>query len=80
MYIYAVRAPYDISTEDTFHDPIMNTSIHLAKRPKENIIPGETFEIRKNPIPEKEDVKDGEVLIKVEYLSVDPGIFHFDVY
>ena len=53
----------------------MNTSIHLAKRPKENIVPGETFEVRRSPIPRKEDVKDGRALVKVEYLSVDPGFF-----
>ena len=52
----------------------MNTSIHLAKRPKEKIIPGETFEVRRTPVPGKEDVKDGHALIKTEYLSVDPGI------
>jgi NADPH-dependent curcumin reductase CurA len=53
---------------------IMNTTIHLAKRPKEAIVPGETFEVRRSPIPKKEDVKDGQVLVKVEYLSVDPGL------
>ena len=51
----------------------MNTSIHLAKRPQENIVPGETFEVRRTPVPRNEDVKDGGVLVKVEYLSVDPG-------
>jgi len=51
----------------------MNTSIHLAKRPKENIVPGETFQLQRSPIPRKEDVKDGQALVKVEYLSVDPG-------
>jgi NADPH-dependent curcumin reductase CurA len=51
----------------------MNTSIHLVKRPKENIVPGETFEVRRTPIPRKEDVKDGYTLVRVEYLSVDPG-------
>jgi NADPH-dependent curcumin reductase CurA len=56
----------------------MNTSIHLVKRPKESIVPGETFEIRKSPIPKKDDVKEGEVLVKVEYLSVDPGLFSRD--
>ena len=55
----------------------MNTSIHLVKRPKENIVPGETFEVRKSPIPNKEDVKEGNALVKVEYLSVDPGEFFF---
>jgi NADPH-dependent curcumin reductase CurA len=52
----------------------MNTTIHLAKRPKEAIVPGETFEVRRSPIPKKEEVKDGQVLVKVEYLSVDPGL------
>ena len=51
----------------------MNTSIHLVKRPREEIIPGETFEVRRSPIPRNEDVKDDEVLVRVEYLSVDPG-------
>lgn len=51
----------------------MNTSIHLVKRPREEIIPGETFEVRRSPIPQKADVKDDEVLVRVEYLSVDPG-------
>lgn len=57
----------------------MNTSIHLVKRPKESIVPGETFELRKSPVPKKDDVKEGEVLVKVEYLSVDPGINQRDV-
>ena len=57
----------------------MNTSIHLAKRPKESIVPGQTFEIRKSPIPKKDDVKDGQVLVKVEYLSVDPGLWRYHV-
>lgn len=52
----------------------MNTTIHLAKRPKEGIVSGETFEVRREPIPKREDVKDGQVLVKVEYLSVDPGL------
>jgi NADPH-dependent curcumin reductase CurA len=54
----------------------MNTTIHLAKRPKEGIVPGETFEVRRSPIPKKDDVKEGQVLVKVEYLSVDPGELH----
>lgn len=59
----------------------MNTSIHLAKRPTGNIVPGETFEVRRTPIPREEDVQDGTVLVKVEYLSVDPGLdFHVLIY
>src|SRR5579862_1675165 len=56
------------------HSPHMNTSIHLAKRPKVSIVPGETFEVRRTPIPKKEDVKEGQCLVRVEYLSVDPGM------
>jgi NADPH-dependent curcumin reductase CurA len=55
--------------------PDMNISVHLAKRPVDRIVPGETFESRRSPIPRREDVKDGELLVKVEYLSVDPGLF-----
>jgi len=53
----------------------MNTSIHLAKRPKDRIVPGETFKARRTPIPTQDDVKQGEVLVRVDYLSVDPGLF-----
>jgi len=35
---------------------------------------GETFEVRRGPMPKREDVTDGQVLVKVEYLSVDPGL------
>lgn len=52
----------------------MNTTIVLAQRPKRDIVPGETFQARKTPIPKNGDVKPGQVLIRVEYLSVDPGI------
>lgn len=51
----------------------MNTSIHLAKRPTENIVPGETFRVQRTPIPKKVDVKENQALVRVEYLSVDPG-------
>ena len=60
--------------EDPSSSDSMNTTIHLAKRPKEAIVPGETFEVRKGPMPKREDVTDGQVLVKVEYLSVDPGL------
>ena len=36
-------------------------------------MPGGTFEVRRTPVPGKEDVKEGGLLVKVEYLSVDPG-------
>ncbi|KIX09780.1 uncharacterized protein Z518_00861 [Rhinocladiella mackenziei CBS 650.93] len=50
-------------------------SIVLAKRPKDNIIPGETFSlITDNPTPSASDLKDGEVLFESNYLSIDPAM------
>lgn len=50
------------------------TSIHLAKRPKSNIVPGETFESKTNNMPKASDLNDGEVLFKTLYLSLDPAM------
>ena len=50
------------------------TSVHLAKRPKDKIIPGETFNTKTNEIPQKFDLKDGEVLFQTLYLSLDPAM------
>ncbi|KAL8787524.1 MAG: hypothetical protein Q9213_002182 [Squamulea squamosa] len=50
------------------------TSVHLAKRPKDVIIPEETFTIRTNDIPKAADLKDGEVLFQSLYLSLDPAM------
>jgi len=50
------------------------TAVHLAKRPKASIVPGETFELKQHPMPKESDLKDGEVLIKSLYLSLDPAM------
>ncbi|KAG6993956.1 hypothetical protein G7Y79_00049g085160 [Physcia stellaris] len=50
------------------------TSIHLAQRPKDKIIPGETFKLKSNEAPEESDLKDGEVLFQSLYLSLDPAM------
>ena len=50
------------------------TSIHLAKRPKDNIIPGETFFLKTSEHPKEADLKDGEVLLQSLYLSLDPSM------
>ena len=50
------------------------TSIHLAQRPKENVIPGETFSLRTNPLPKEQDLKDGDVVFRSLYLSLDPAM------
>lgn len=48
------------------------TSVHLAERPKDRIIPGKTFAIKQHPVPTS--LKDGEVLLQTLYLSLDPAM------
>ena len=50
------------------------TSVHLAKRPKDVIIPEETFTLKTSDIPKAADLKDGEVLFQSLYLSLDPAM------
>lgn len=50
------------------------TSVHLAQRPKDKIIPGETFTLKSNETPKESDLKDGEVLFQSLYLSLDPAM------
>ncbi|KAL8824956.1 MAG: hypothetical protein Q9191_004704 [Dirinaria sp. TL-2023a] len=50
------------------------TSIHLAKRPTDQIVPGETFTLKTNKRLESSDLKDGEVLFQSLYLSLDPAM------
>ncbi|KIV86145.1 hypothetical protein PV11_01779 [Exophiala sideris] len=50
-------------------------TIVLAKRPKDNVIPGETFKlISDNAAPSADSLKDGEVLFQPNYLSIDPAM------
>jgi NADPH-dependent curcumin reductase CurA len=45
----------------------------LAKRPKDEIVPG-TFAIQTKPVPKEADLKNGEVLLESLYLSLDPAM------
>jgi NADPH-dependent curcumin reductase CurA len=49
-------------------------AVHLAQRPKADIIPGETFVVKKHPVPKPSDLKDGEVIFQTLYLSLDPAM------
>lgn len=49
---------------------IMNTRIVLANRPAEGPIPPNTFKQEQKPVPKKEDLKDGEVIVRVMWLSL----------
>jgi NADPH-dependent curcumin reductase CurA len=49
-------------------------AVHLAKRPKEGIVPGDTFVLKKHPVPKASDLKDGEVIFQSLYLSLDPAM------
>ncbi|KAF1969927.1 NAD(P)-binding protein [Bimuria novae-zelandiae CBS 107.79] len=50
------------------------TSICLAERPKDQIVPGKTFKAQQQPIPDASTLKDGEVLFQTLYLSLDPAM------
>ncbi|KAI4232822.1 MAG: hypothetical protein LQ352_008299, partial [Teloschistes flavicans] len=54
--------------------PATYTSIHLAKRPKDVIVPGETFTSKTNDVLEESDLKPGEVIFQNLYLSLDPAM------
>jgi NADPH-dependent curcumin reductase CurA len=54
--------------------PQDNLSIYLASRPKDAIIPGETFKRKTSPAPTPADLKDGQILVEVLYLSLDPAM------
>lgn len=50
-------------------------SVILAKRPgKGEIVPGETFKIEEHKRLEESDLKDGQLLLEVVYLSLDPSM------
>jgi NADPH-dependent curcumin reductase CurA len=49
-----------------------NTSIHLVARPGDGPISNELFEVKTQPIPA---LKSGQVLVKQNYMSLDPAMF-----
>lgn len=51
-----------------------NLSYVLAVRPKPNIVPGTTFEPKVTPAPTAEELQDGQILVEVLYLSIDPAM------
>jgi NADPH-dependent curcumin reductase CurA len=63
-----IQRPKNIMAQSTY------TSVVLAQRPKELIVPGETFTLKENPMISEKDLKDGEVLVEALYLSLDPAM------
>lgn len=51
-----------------------NLSMVLAERPVDDIIPGRTLNKVVAPAPEAGELKDGELLVEVLYLSLDPAM------
>ncbi|KAL2416611.1 Prostaglandin reductase 1 [Exophiala dermatitidis] len=49
-------------------------AVTLAKRPKDAIVPNETFSTITYPVPSATDLKDGQVLFQSNYLSIDPAM------
>jgi NADPH-dependent curcumin reductase CurA len=50
------------------------TSVTLAERPTDKIVPGKTFTTKQQPIPDASSLKDGEVIFQTLYLSLDPAM------
>ncbi|KAF4468775.1 hypothetical protein FALBO_4331 [Fusarium albosuccineum] len=51
-----------------------NLSVVLAERPTTDIIPGTTFHQKTTPAPTPADLKDGQILVEMLYLSLDPAM------
>ena len=51
-----------------------NLSVHLAVRPKDDIVPGETFKYETTPTPKPADLKDGQILVESLYLALEPSM------
>jgi NADPH-dependent curcumin reductase CurA len=50
-------------------------SVVLAKRPKDNVVAGETFKLLSDNVkPSESDLKDGEVVFESNYMSIDPAM------
>jgi NADPH-dependent curcumin reductase CurA len=49
-------------------------SLILAKHPKTDIVPGETFKLITKPILTADDLQDGQVLLETLYISIDPAM------
>ena len=49
-------------------------TIHLAKRPRGHITPGETFSVQSHNGAELGHLEDGETILRVLYLSIDPAM------
>ncbi|PHH87652.1 hypothetical protein CDD83_8586 [Cordyceps sp. RAO-2017] len=51
-----------------------NVSFVLAERPKAEIVPGQTLQRKVSPAPQADDLRDGQILVEVLYLSLDPAM------
>ncbi|KAH8889452.1 NAD(P)-binding protein [Thozetella sp. PMI_491] len=51
-----------------------NKQIIIKARPHGDIVPDQVFETRVVPAPTAADVKDGQILVEVLYLSLDPAM------
>ncbi|OAQ66114.1 amidase [Pochonia chlamydosporia 170] len=52
----------------------MNVRVVLEERPTESIIPGRTFRKETVPVPSPKDLQDGEILVEVLLISMEPAM------
>lgn len=55
-----------------------NKAVRLRQRPTGKVDPSfgsasSTFELKETPVPTEKDLKDGEVLLRVEYAGIEPS-------
>jgi NADPH-dependent curcumin reductase CurA len=55
-----------------------NKTVVLRQRPTGDVDPSfgsptSTFELKEKPVPTANDLKDGEILIRVEYAGIEPS-------
>lgn len=51
-----------------------NTQVIFSHRPTKDIVPGKTFTQKTSPAPTESDLQDGQLLVEVLYISLDPAM------
>ncbi|TAQ91042.1 hypothetical protein B7494_g662 [Chlorociboria aeruginascens] len=64
----AIQRNKNIMAQSTYQ------SVVLASRPKTEIVPGETFALKTNPMIGEKELKNDQVLVETLYLSLDPAM------
>ena len=53
---------------------LVNSRVVLRERPADKIIPGQTFHKESCPMPSSGDLKDGQIMVEVLLISLEPAM------